>query len=63
MMQVAHHGYGGGTVKLYSLISPSIVLWPVAEASYVQNAGYNHNKFFLNSKDVKQIFCHGIRTI
>lgn len=59
MMQVAHHGYGGGTVKLYSLISPSIVLWPVAEASYVQNAGYNHNKFFLNSKDVKQIFVMG----
>ena len=31
IMQVAHHGYSGGSVKLYKLVDPSWSLWPTSQ--------------------------------
>ena len=33
-MQVNHHGYSGGTVELYELISPAWSLWTTNQISF-----------------------------
>lgn len=62
MMQVAHHGYGGGTVELYKIIDAEYILYPAPVEFYKGNLRHDHNRYFLfESKTVKQIFTMGFR--
>ena len=62
-MQVAHHGYGGGTVRLYAVIDPTYVLYPVAAESYVGNYLSEPNLWFLEkSENVKLVMTAGFGT-
>ena len=38
IMQIAHHGYSGGSVDLYKKIDPDWSLWPTNQASFNQRA-------------------------
>ena len=66
VVQVAHHGYDGGSWELYALIDPIYVLWPVGGTSFskmVQNgviyAKDRNAYFFSDSTQIKQIFKAG----
>ncbi len=62
MMQVAHHGYSGGTVELYKIIDAEYILYPAPVEFYKGNLRHDHNRYFLfESKTVKQIFTMGFR--
>lgn len=66
VVQVAHHGYEGGSFELYALIDPIYVLWPVGGTSFskmVQN-GVIYSKdrnayFFAENTRILQIFQAG----
>lgn len=60
MMQVAHHGYSGGTVELYKIIDAEYILYPAPVEFYEGNLKKDHNRYFLfESKKVKQVFTMG----
>ena len=54
ILQATHHGYNGGTLKLYQLVDPGICLWP-APTSFITDATVNkhlmkdYNQFLLNN--------------
>lgn len=64
-MTPAHHGFHGGTVELYSLIDPTVVLWTAPKNWYNEFISQDYNKYFLESKNVKKIFtmCFGTFTL
>jgi len=63
IMQVAHHGYGGGTIPMYSTVDPTYVIYPVAKESYVGNYTNETNKWFLeDSENVKLVMTTGFGT-
>ena len=66
VVQVAHHGYDGGSWELYERINPIYVLWPVGDNNYysMQNNGKedpsNRNAYFFSANTrIKQIFQAG----
>lgn len=66
VVQVAHHGYDGGSWDLYERINPLYVLWPVGNNNYysMQTNGKedpsNRNAYFFSSGTrIKQIFQAG----
>ena len=66
VVQVAHHGYDGGSWELYERINPLYVLWPVGNNNYysMQTNGKedpsNRNAYFFSSGTrIKQIFQAG----
>lgn len=54
-MQLAHHGSHGGSVQLYSTISPEIVLWTSSMDRFIERS-----KISLNSVLVDRIFAKEI---
>jgi beta-lactamase superfamily II metal-dependent hydrolase len=56
ILQVAHHGYNGGTLKLYQLVDPVVCLWP-APKEYLSDISYNpfvntdYNRYLLDNYD------------
>lgn len=60
ILQVAHHGYSGGSLKLYTAVSPSVCFWPTIRESFdtPRRNGYNDDgtkiinegQYFLRSK-------------
>ena len=60
IMQVAHHGYSGGTVEVYQIIDAEYILYPAPVEFYKVNLRHDHNQYFLfESKTVKQVFTMG----
>lgn len=65
IMQVAHHG-DGGSVALYDMIDPAVLVFPCSEAEYqrliVKNAA---SRYIINSKNVRKIIIsdNGIKTL
>ena len=66
VVQVAHHGYDGGSWELYERINPIYVLWPVGNNNYysMQTNGKedpsNRNAYFFSPNTrIKQIFQAG----
>ena len=45
MVQIAHHGYTGGTIALYEAIDADVVLWPGGVDSFDGNKGLEAIKF------------------
>lgn len=56
IVQVAHHGYVGGTVAVYKAIDPTIVLWPSSKATYDKYKTQSYNVNLLTKQNVKKIF-------
>ena len=55
-VQVAHHGYQGGTTALYSLIDPYYVLWPMATGDYATYKFKTRSEYLLSSAKVVDIY-------
>ena len=46
IVQVSHHGYDGGTEKLYKLLAPKTCLWPTSKENYVNmSSGKTSNNY------------------
>ena len=60
-LQVAHHGYQGGTTPLYKLFDPTYVLWPAAEYDFYEKLQNNSRSEYLVtlSTKVKGIYTAG----
>lgn len=63
IVQVSHHGYNGATRDFYTLLKPSILLWPTKNSSYkAQTAGtsttahYVVDHYIATGLGVKDIF-------
>ena len=55
-VQVAHHGYQGGTTALYSLIDPYYVLWPMGTGDYATYKFKTRSEYLLSSAKVVDIY-------
>lgn len=62
-MQVSHHGYDGGTVELYRLIDPRILLWPVSEGGYNVVKNRTVNAYLLKQMNVEEVYVAGAGTV
>ena len=60
-VQVAHHGYTGGTTQLYKLIDPTYVLWPMGEYDFLRKYKNEDRSAYLvtQSTKVKGIYTAG----
>lgn len=59
-VQVAHHGYQGGTTAVYKLIDPTYVLWPMATTAYAKYRDHARSEYLVSSsKKVEAIFTAG----
>ena len=56
---VVHHGMGGATTQLYSLIDPDIVLWPSSREVHEQTRSRDYNVHLLNNLHVKEVHVAG----
>ena len=59
MVQIAHHGYEGGTSSLYSNIGATVNIWPVGRGALYTVAKLiekDYNKSAINLKTVKETF-------
>ena len=62
-MQIAHHGYGGGTVRLYERVDPEFVIHTTAWASYYSTLTADHNNWVLEkSENVMFVVVSGFGT-
>ena len=65
MVQVAHHGYKGGSTALYRLINPIYVFWPVSDAKHnsmksnAQDSSDRNAYFYMNNTRIKNIYVAG----
>ncbi|MBQ3126501.1 MAG: hypothetical protein IJC15_05465, partial [Clostridia bacterium] len=49
IVQVAHHGYVGGTVEVYTLIDADTALWPLGSRTVEKNGARTENAFLLKT--------------
>ncbi len=60
IMQMAHHGNNGGSIKLYDLIQPRVILWPSSASAYGRWSGsIGMNKTLLAREYVEEVFNSG----
>lgn len=60
IMQVAHHGYYGGSNALYDCIQPKIVLWPASAAAFGRwTTGIAVNVHLMAMDSVKEVINSG----
>lgn len=63
VMQIAHHGFGGGTVRLYERVDPEFAIHTTAWASYYSTLTADHNKWILeDSENMKMAVVSGFGT-
>ena len=60
IMQVAHHGYTGGSDALYRAIAAEIILWPVPEFRYDEMLTLPVNSYCKETDKVRATFISGI---
>ena len=60
IMQVAHHGYTGGSDALYRAIAAEIILWPVPEFRYDEMLTLPVNSYCKESDKIRATFISGI---
>lgn len=59
ILQVGHHGYWGGSQKLYEAVNPETLLWPCPDFWYCEVRDWDCNRFLKNSEKIKNIFVSG----
>ena len=63
VLQMAHHGLGGGNYNLYVLCSPSIAFWPGGQVCVDKYSGLSQNKYLIDTVDQMIIHKDGTYTI
>lgn len=59
IMQVAHHGFWGGSAELYRNIDADVLLWPVPDFWYHEAINWEPNVVLFESEQPKKIFISG----
>lgn len=60
IMQKAHHGNNGGSIALYDLIRPQVILWPTSSSGYANwSRSIGMNKTLLARDYVKEVLVAG----
>ena len=59
LMQVAHHGYSGGSDRLYRTVDPTVILWPVPDYWFWTTSVLDCNYYLTHSEKTKAIFIGG----
>ncbi len=62
IVQVAHHGYNGGTLELYSALGARVALWPTPENRMESNESSDVNNYILKQSRVKEHIVSGMGT-
>lgn len=63
LLQVAHHGFAGGTAVLYQYLSPTYLLWPSADFVYTTRISADRFKTLSDSAKNENCFVAGNRII
>ena len=61
IVQVAHHGYRGGTTQFYSYVNPRWAFWPINASEYEGLKTNERNEYFLKGK-VEGVFVAKFKT-
>lgn len=59
IMQMAHHGYYGGSVELYDYIRPRVILWPASNSFFAQHRSISINETLLKRDYVEETILAG----
>lgn len=59
ILQVGHHGYWGGSDRLYTTADPEILLWPCPDFWYQVITDWPCNKVLVTSEKIHSIFVSG----
>jgi hypothetical protein len=61
-LQVGHHGYTGGSYRMYRAARPEVLLWPCPDFWFARVRGWKPNQvLFEECKNIKGIFVGGQR--
>lgn len=63
ILQANHHGRTHGKTEVYSLVSPTIVLWPTTNASFEEYRSKDYNQYLLNNVSRHYISASGSVTL
>lgn len=57
IVQVAHHGYQGGSTQFYTLVDPTWAFWPINRSEYASLKNNARNEYmFKEGTNLKQVF-------
>jgi len=59
ILQVGHHGYGGGSDELYRAADPEYLLWPCPDFWFHPVRLWPVNEYLITSEKIKQTFVGG----
>lgn len=59
IMQVAHHGYSGGSDRLYRTVDPQVILWPAPDYWFQTVQHQDCNYFLTHSEKAEALFIGG----
>ncbi len=59
IMQVAHHGYSGGSDRLYRTVDPKVILWPAPDYWFQTVQHQDCNYFLTHSEKAEALFIGG----
>ena len=59
VLQVAHHGYWGGSAELYRRVDPAILLWPCPDFWYHEAVFWKENQPLVTSPKVRETYLSG----
>lgn len=59
ILQVGHHGYGGGSDALHRIVNPETLLWPVPDFTYQWVKDWECNTFLMTADTIKRCFLSG----
>ena len=59
LMQVAHHGYSGGSDRLYRTVDPKVILWPVPDYWFWTTSRLDCNYYLTHSEKAEALFIGG----
>lgn len=59
ILQVGHHGYGGGSDQLYRTADPEVLLWPCPDFWYHVATGWACNRYLVTSEKIRTTYLSG----
>ncbi len=58
-LQVGHHGYWGGSERLYSTVDPAVLFWPCPDFWYQVITHWDCNKALVTSEHIHTVYVSG----
>lgn len=59
ILQVGHHGYGGGSDALHRAVDPDTLLWPVPDFTYQWVKDWDCNDYLMTSENIRRRYISG----